>query len=307
MIPQQEMTSAAETGMDGELSAGEGVVEVAPGGRVVRCRAVSPLKVLLPKNHGHAAWLFVASFGGGLVNGDALRLRLKVGAGASAYVSTQASTKVYPGESSQRFEADVGEGGLLCALPDPVVCFAGASFRQSQRVRLAEDASLVWLDSVSAGRVEHGERWKLDRYESRTRVERGGRLWIEDAIRLDQAHGELAGRMRRFSALATLVAVGPRTLALRKHWLAAHGTERERGAPEVARDAQASVAHTPAGRARTGGDAGRAVLVAPSSLGEDGVVVRVAAERTRELLGALTSLLAPVAEMLGDDPLARKW
>lgn len=257
---------------------GEGVLEVAPGGRVIRCAAASPLRVLQPKNHGHAAWLFVSSFGGGLVDGDALRLRLQVRAGASAYVSTQASTKVYRGASSQTFEADVGEGGLLCLLPDPVVCFARSSFRQAQVVRLAAGASLVWLDAMCGGRVEHGERWQLDRYESRIDVEREGRPLLSDAVCLDAAHGDLASRMRRFSVLATLAAAGPATAALRARWLAK--AELVRGAPAV---------------------------VAPSSLGDDLAIVRIAAAGTRDLGAALAPLLEPVPALLGDDPFARKW
>ena len=260
------------------LAPGEGVLEVAPRGRVIRCATASPLKVLSPRNHGDAAWLFVSSFGGGLVNGDALRLRLRVQDGASAYVSTQASTKVYRGASSQSFEADVGEGGLLCALPDPVVCFARASFRQSQVVRLAPGASLVWLDAMCGGRVEHGERWQLDRYESRITVERGGRPLVADAVCLDAAHGDLASRMRRFSVLATLLAAGPSTAPLRARWLEA--PELTRGAPAV---------------------------VAPSPLGDDLVIVRIAAVSTRDLTNALAPLLAPVPALLGDDPFARKW
>ena len=260
------------------LAPGDGVVEVAAGAAVVRCAATAPLRVLTPKNHGSAAWLFVSSFGGGLVDGDALRLRVTVGAGAEAYLSTQASTKVYRGSSGQSLVADVGEDGLLCALPDPVVCFGGARYRQSQSVRLGRGASLVWLDAMCGGRVEHGERWAFERYESRTRVERGGRLWMEDALCLDAAHGDLTRRMRRFSAIATLAAVGPRTGELRASW------------QEVA----------PLSR-------GAAAVIAPSAVGDDGMTVRIAAASAHDLSGALRRLLGPVGAMLGDDPLSRKW
>ncbi len=255
------------------LAPGEGVIEVAARADVVRCAATAPLRVLTPKNHGSAAWLFVSSFGGGLVDGDALRLRLTVGAGAEAYLSTQASTKVYRGSSAQSLEVDVGEYGLFCGLPDPVVCFAGARFRQTQSVRLGCGASLVWLDAMCGGRVEHGERWAFERYESRSRIEREGRLLMEDAVCLDAAHGDLGRRMRRVTALATLAAVGPRTAGLRALWQQAGPLSR-----------------------------GAAAVIAPSPIADDAVVVRVAAVSTRELTGALARLLAPVAAILGDDP-----
>src|SRR5687768_3060300 len=34
--------------------------------------AHSPLRLLTPRNHGHAAWVYTSSLGGGLVDGDHL-------------------------------------------------------------------------------------------------------------------------------------------------------------------------------------------------------------------------------------------
>jgi urease accessory protein len=257
---------------------GEGAVAVAAGGAVTRLTAASPLKLLVPRNHGRAAWIFVANLGGGLLDGDRLRLSVDVAAGAAAYLTTQASTKVYPGSAAQETDAAVAAGGLLVALPDPVVCFAGARYEQRARVALAEGASLVWLESLSAGRVAHGERWELARYESRLDIDAGGRARVRDALLLDPAHGPLAARLGRFAALATLVALGPQAAPLRAAWL---------DAPPPAQRAPA--------------------IAAASPLGDDGAIVRVAAASVAELGAALAPLLAPIAALLGDDPLARKW
>src|SRR5690349_4466504 len=110
---------------------GEAILEVARGEArsvVLRAAARSPLRLLLPRNHGDAIWAYQSSLGGGLVDGDDVTLRVRVGAGAAALVATQASTKVYrsPRGCRQRVDAEVGDGGLLVLLPDPVVCYAGA-------------------------------------------------------------------------------------------------------------------------------------------------------------------------------------
>jgi urease accessory protein len=257
---------------------GAGVVEVAPGGCVTRLAATSPLQLLTPRNHGRAAWVFASNHGGGLVDGDCLRLDVRVAAGGAAYLTTQASTKVYRGAAAQELDAVVERDGLLVSLPDPVVCFAGAAYRQRSLCRLAEGASLVWLESLSAGRVENGERWAFARYQSSLRVERDGRPAIVDGLLLDPQHGALESRLGRFAALATLVATGPAVRALREQWLAP--TELSRRAP---------------------------VLIAPSPIGDDAVVVRMAAESMLALGNVLRSLLAPLVPLLGDDPFARKW
>ena len=36
----------------------------------------------MPDNHGHAAWVYTSSYGGGIVGGDALHLDIEVGAEA---------------------------------------------------------------------------------------------------------------------------------------------------------------------------------------------------------------------------------
>ena len=233
------------------------------------------MKILAPRSLGGAAWIYVTSYGGGLVDGDDIALEVAVGAGAAAYVTTQASTKVYPGSAGQSVTASVGAGGLLVSLPDPVVGFAGASYRQRTHVRLAASASLVWLESLTSGRAARGERWRFDAHRTHTAIDRDGRPLARDGLVLDASHGPIAARLGTFDALATLIVAGPACAALRAHALAA--------------------------TASTG-----AVLVAPSPVADDAAVVRLAARAPEALARALARLLVPVADLLGEDPFARK-
>src|SRR4029453_17248052 len=68
------------------LRAGEGALAVAHSGVrsvVTRARAASPLRLLMPKNDGTAAWVYTSTFGGGLVGGDCIDLDVDIGAGAA--------------------------------------------------------------------------------------------------------------------------------------------------------------------------------------------------------------------------------
>ena len=114
---------------------GHGIVSVEhlDGASVVtRARAASPLRLLTPRNHGRAAWVYLASYGGGLLDGDALHVDLQVGPHAAAMIATQAWTKVFRTKgdpsrgASASIAAAVGAHGRLLLLPDPVVCFAGS-------------------------------------------------------------------------------------------------------------------------------------------------------------------------------------
>src|SRR5437868_14626226 len=126
--------------------------------------ATSPLRLLMPRNHGHAAWIYTSSFGGGLVDGDRIVTDIDVGAGASVFLSTQASTKIYrsPAGTSAETQARVAAGGLPVIAPDPVVCFSAARYCQTQAVTLDEHAGLVLLDWISCGRHAAGERWAFN-------------------------------------------------------------------------------------------------------------------------------------------------
>ncbi len=99
---------------------------------LTRSIAASPLRLLHPKNSGSAAWVYAATYGGGLLGGDAIALDVHVGAGASAMLSTQASTKIYRSDipASQRLDVHVADESLLVLLPDPVTPFASSQYVQ---------------------------------------------------------------------------------------------------------------------------------------------------------------------------------
>ena len=158
---------------------------------LTRSFATSPVKVFATKRGGAACWIYTATLGGGLVGGDAVRLTAEVESGARAFLTTQASTKVYRSlrPASQTISATVDAGGLLAVLPDPIVCFAAADFTQTQRYELRGDANLVFLDWMTSGRHGTGERWAFSRYESRLAILRDDRQILRDAFVLERRSG----------------------------------------------------------------------------------------------------------------------
>jgi urease accessory protein len=257
-------------------------VELASGKSVVHtARADAPLKLLLPNNHGDAAWVFLATLGGGLVGGDVIALDVEVGAGAAAFIGSQSSTKVFRSkrETSQTLRADVGDDAALVIAPDPVAPFAGSRYAQSTEVTLGARSTLVLADIATCGRASRGERWDFERYTSRMKVARGGRLVALDALLLDRAHGDLRARLHRFEALATIVAVGPRASDVRASLLATASTS-ETDAP---------------------------LFGFTRSLGDDVTFARLATTRVELAIKAVRSHVASIAAILGEDPFARRW
>jgi urease accessory protein len=250
---------------------------------VSRARATSPLRLLTPANHGDAAWIYTSTYGGGLVDGDVISLRVRVEQGAAAFLSTQASTKVYrsPRGSDVEMRADIERDGVLVVVPDPVVCFASSRYRQTQRLDVSEGAGLVLVDWVSSGRRASGERWEFDEYVSRTIVRHRSRLLLHDATALRASDGELATRIGRFDVLGLIVIAG-------------EAVEVEAAA------ILASVNQLPVTRRSD-------LLTSAAPLGESGCVVRIAGGSVEQVGRHIRQLLGFVPALLGDDPWSRKW
>jgi urease accessory protein len=227
-------------------------------------RSAGPLRILSPRAAGNAAWLVTSSYGGGLVDGDHVAFDVTVDAGATCVVTTQASTKIYKGTSSQTTRVRVhGDGALLC-VPDPVVPFRDAVFRQETAIALDSTSSLVLCDVLTAGRVAFGERWNATSLDTTLSIHIDGKPLLHDRVLLA---GDVAAKMRKYEALATIVVLGPRV-----------------------RDTV------------TIGDG----VVAMSPLA-DGVIVRLAGERVDEVVASVRALLARACLSLGESPWARKW
>jgi urease accessory protein len=268
-------------------SPGRGSLQVLarPDGRslVSRAYATSPLRLLTPENHGRAAWVYTSSYGGGLVDGDRVELDVEVGAGAAAYLSTQASTKVYRSErgAASDLHAAIAAGGLLIVMPDPVVCFAASRYAQMQRFDVASGANVIVVDWLSSGRTASGERWQFDEYVSKLQVHVDGALVVHDALALRAADGDLAARLGRFDVLALVLLIGS---DLRSH--ASGIVER--------------VARSPVTRRHD-----RIVGAAP--VGDGGCLLRVAGRSVEQVGQVIREHLTFVPSLLRDDPWARKW
>ena len=252
-----------------------------------RAYAKAPLRLMTPQNYGDAAWVYTSNYGGGLVDGDQIDLRLRVRSHAKAVLLTQSSTKVYrsnhlnPQGSSQTLNCQVESDASLVVMPDPLVCFAGSKFLQCQEFQLQDRASLLLVDTVSSGRHASGERWLFDRLKNQIRVYRGQKPLFIESLLLDSKIGDIAARMGRFNAHSVCVLFGP-------------------DFSEFGKAIVASLENKPNGR--------RSELVcAANSIGSDGFILRMAAVSLEELETRLRDALHFLPDYLGDSPWARRF
>ncbi|KAG5926033.1 hypothetical protein E4U42_003719 [Claviceps africana] len=217
------------------LAPGQGdiVVKILPGGRhgIESMAYQYPLKLISPSpptGSQKSALVFLLSYGGGLVGGDAVNLTISVQSKANLSLVTQGHTKIFKSPSpdvntSQLMSIRVHQGAALCLLPDPVQPFQDSAYTQTQILELAKGASLCLLDWVTAGRTARGENWSFFKYTGRNEVWLRGdgpsqedRLLVRDTVILSRDGTKAVGQ-RLCDTMHNIAVFG--TLILRGHVL----------------------------------------------------------------------------------------
>ncbi|HEX8323109.1 MAG TPA: urease accessory protein UreD [Tepidisphaeraceae bacterium] len=251
---------------------------------LTRVWATDPLKLLTPRTHGHARQVVLSTYGGGLLGGDRVAVRARVGAHARLLVTTQSAGKVYRSEglpSAQQFHAVVEDDALLAVLPDPVCPFAESRFHQRQHYDLSPRGNVVVLDWLTSGRHGRGERWAMQEVNSLTQIDVGGRPLLRETLSLNADHGEIGLPLRvgRFDCYAVLAMIGPLVRPL----------------------AEATQAHV---RSMS---LSQPTLLATDSSVAGGAVFRILGRDVQGVQGLLQRLIEPLAGLLGQSPWGRKW
>lgn len=182
--------------------------------RLTSCLAVAPLKILSPQADADYSTAVLSSYGGGLVAGDCVRLRVCCGREAKLFLGTQAFTKVYKAAEGQvarqELTGRVEAGACVVSLPDPVVPYADSAFVQEQVWQLDAGASLILLDGGTAGRGERGERFHYRSYNSNISIYLEDQLVLAERLRLqpNQQAPDRVGAFGPYTAFANAFIVG---------------------------------------------------------------------------------------------------
>jgi urease accessory protein len=169
-------------------------------------------------------WMDVVTLNtsGGIAGGDVLAGSFHLQAGAHATIAGQAAERFYralpdSGPASVRTRFVVAEGAAAEWLPQETILFDGCAIERRLDVQLANDASFLGIESLVFGRAAMGETVHRAWLRDAIRIRRGGRLLLNDAIRLDGdvdtllQRPAIAGGAR---AMATLWFVAPDAEAL---------------------------------------------------------------------------------------------
>ena len=183
------------------------------GGTTLRRRQEGGcLRVRVPR--GPAVEAVVINTSGGLCGGDSIDQRIEWHDDTAALLTTQAAEKVYGSAGPACTVAtrlDVGPRARAEWLPQETILFDGARLERTTDIALAEDAALLWCESVVFGRLARGEQCATGLLRDRVRVRRGGALVYAEVLALGDTPAALLDRPTLGNgarACAVLLAIG---------------------------------------------------------------------------------------------------
>jgi len=214
-------------------------------------RQQAPLKVVRAfALEDGSALVHLHNVSGGVLAGDRLELRTRIGAEASAQLTTTGATRIYRAagqapDAIQQNHIRVEENGLLEYVPDPIIPYAGARFRQQTSIHLAQGAGLFWWEIVAPGREARGEVFAYERLQLAIDIRTPSRLIACERVRLEPRATDLSSLSRlgdyRYWASFYMCHVG----ANPKSWLTVEQKLREI-ASRLTGDARWSISTLPA-------------------------------------------------------------
>ena len=147
------------------------------------------LKVIRPHylDDSGQVYYIIVNPGGGYVGGDAYRIDLDVDKNASMLITDQSAAKVYrtPDEYVvQNMNFSVAEGAVLEYIPDQLILYRDADFRQHITVKVHPTGSLFMSDIVTPGWSPDGEQFRYTQAHLRNVVEIDGETALVDNLRL---------------------------------------------------------------------------------------------------------------------------
>nr|WP_224167432.1 urease accessory protein UreD [Arthrobacter sp. StoSoilA2] len=176
------------------------------------------LRVLRPHyldRSGQVCYVIVNP-GGAYLGADLFVVDVEVEAGAELLLTTQSATKVYrtPGSfAEQRMSVRLGEGARLEFVPDQLIAYREASYRQNSRISLHPTSSLVMAEVITPGWSPDGASFKYEELRLRNEIwiedENGAKLLALDNLLILPPVNDVAGMgfMEGFSHLGSLIVV----------------------------------------------------------------------------------------------------
>jgi urease accessory protein len=126
--------------------------------------------------------------GGGYVEGDSYIIEICLEEEAEAVVTSQSSTKIYKTRNLPAYQAmniHLKKGSVLEYLPDPIIAYQNARFKQRTVITMEEGATLICSDIFTPGWAPDGTFFRYDLLQSKMEIYMEDKLILFDHIKLE--------------------------------------------------------------------------------------------------------------------------
>lgn len=137
----------------------------------------------------------------GLLDGDRLRVDVRVEGGARLLLTTPSASRVHTMRGGQAVVTQsfrIETGGSLEWWPEMLIPQRGARYRQETKIHLAPDAELIFQETLAPGRVASGEAFAYDELRWSADLWRDGHLAVRERFAVTPENGALDAFRRRF-------------------------------------------------------------------------------------------------------------
>jgi len=156
------------------------------------------------------AYTLLLNPSGGLVGGDQLSLRARLGPQAHVLFSTPSANRVYRSVSEpsiQSVDLIVGPGAIGEWLPEVTIPFAGSRFCQRIHAEVGFGATLLLWDAIASGRMARGERWAFASLDNEIRITTASGRSVLERYHLNPTERGGVGLATAWDYIATLYLV----------------------------------------------------------------------------------------------------
>lgn len=172
-------------------------------------------KVMRPIYHddtGRACY-YLLNPGGGYLDGDRYQMKISLEKNARLTLTTQGATKVYKtprNHAYQESEFLLQAGSLLEYIPDPLIAYQNANYKQKNVIRMDKTATFVYSDIITPGWSPEGDHFSYHSIQLLNEIYIDDELMVYDHIKLTPSIQNIRGLgfMEGYTHLGSMIVVG---------------------------------------------------------------------------------------------------
>ena len=169
-----------------------------------------PLQIFPPDaREDGSVFLFLLNPSSGMLEGDLFDLRFQILEGAEVTITTPSSNKIYKSngpDTHQHVYASIAKGSVLEYIPEQNVPFKNSRFFQKSIYEIEKGGTLLTWDCMMPGRLERGEDFDFQIYQSETSIIYDGKMLIREGMKIipEELNPHNPAQMGEYAMVASL-------------------------------------------------------------------------------------------------------